>query len=39
MSKIDEIHEKWFRHRSVLHELLELINDEHTNFKPWDNAF
>lgn len=39
MSKIVEIHKEWLRHRLVLHELLELINDEHTYFKPWDNAF
>ncbi|MBD1380479.1 DinB family protein [Metabacillus arenae] len=29
---------KWIRHRSVLEELVTLIEDEHLNYKPWPDA-
>lgn len=28
----------WIQHRNVLEELLKQINDEHIDFKPWDDA-
>ncbi|WP_188455690.1 DinB family protein [Virgibacillus oceani] len=39
MSKIEEIHEGWLRHRLVLQELLETIDNNHINFKPWEGAY
>ncbi|MGE8205576.1 hypothetical protein ACQKP0_13545 [Heyndrickxia sp. NPDC080065] len=29
---------EWLQHRNVLEKLLEQINDEQINFKPWDGA-
>jgi uncharacterized damage-inducible protein DinB len=29
---------EWLHHRKVLEKLLELIDDEHIDFKPWDGA-
>lgn len=39
MSGMDDVATGWLQHRMVLHDLLELVDDEHMNFKPWDNAF
>ncbi|MFZ4453069.1 DinB family protein [Salibacterium aidingense] len=39
MNKVEEIREGWLRHRLVLQDLLELVDDEQMNFKPWENAF
>lgn len=38
MSTMDEVVNGWLRHRLVLHDLLELVDDEHVHFKPWDGA-
>jgi uncharacterized damage-inducible protein DinB len=37
--KAENYLQDWLRHRMVLHELIELFNDSHINFKPWDDAF
>lgn len=29
---------EWLQHRNVLEELLETIDDEHMDFRPWDGA-
>ena len=39
MSGMDDVARGWLQHRMVLHELLELVDDEHVNFKPWDGAY
>ena len=39
MSTMNEVIEGWLKHRLVVHDLLELVEDEHANFKPWDGAF
>jgi uncharacterized damage-inducible protein DinB len=39
MSRADSLLQQWLRHRTVLHELLEAIGNEHTHFKPWKEAF
>jgi uncharacterized damage-inducible protein DinB len=39
MVEVEEYLEEWLRHRMVLHELIELFDDSHINFKPWDDAF
>ncbi|MDB5052869.1 MAG: hypothetical protein JWM44_919 [Bacilli bacterium] len=31
--------ERWIRHRTVLHDLLDLIGNEHIDYKPWNDAF
>jgi uncharacterized damage-inducible protein DinB len=38
MGKAEELLQGWLRHRKVFLELLELFDDEHLNFKPWDGA-
>ncbi|AUS25233.1 DinB family protein [Paenibacillus polymyxa] len=38
MSVVAQYLQEWLRHRSVLQELVEVIPDEHIDFKPWDNA-
>lgn len=39
MDAMDEVVEGWMKHRLVLHDLLELVGDEHVQYKPWDHAF
>ncbi|CAM3023534.1 DinB family protein [Paenibacillus sediminis] len=39
MGKIDGYVQGWLRHRSVLLELLQGIDNEHTHFKPWNQAY
>lgn len=36
---MDDVAKGWLQHRMVLHELLDLVDDAYTNFKPWDHAF
>jgi uncharacterized damage-inducible protein DinB len=36
--KVENFLQGWLRHRLVLHELVELIDNQHVNFKPWDKA-
>ncbi|MCV4234653.1 DinB family protein [Virgibacillus sp. LDC1] len=31
--------ERWHRHRTVLLQLLQDVQNEHLNYKPWDNAY
>ncbi|MFZ3579683.1 DinB family protein [Virgibacillus sp. DJP39] len=38
MDTMNEVVEGWLKHRLVVHDLLEIVEDEHVNFKPWDNA-
>ncbi len=38
MSTTDEVVDDWLKHRLVVQELLELVDDEQAQFKPWDNA-
>ncbi|ALC83759.1 MULTISPECIES: DinB family protein [Bacillus] len=38
MSKAEQMMKDWLQHRNVLEELLELIDDEHIDFKPWADA-
>lgn len=28
----------WLSHRKALHDLIDVVKDEHLNYKPWDNA-
>ena len=39
MNRVDSLLQQWLRHRTVLHELLEAIGNEHTHYKPWKEAF
>jgi len=39
MDTIDEVVKGWLKHRLVVHDLLELVDDEHIDFKPWDGAY
>jgi uncharacterized damage-inducible protein DinB len=39
MIEMDDYLYLWLRHRMVLHEIIELLDDSHINFKPWDDAF
>lgn len=38
METMDEVIQEWKTHRLVLHDLLELVDDENKDFKPWDGA-
>jgi hypothetical protein len=38
MKKVDDYLQNWLRYRLVLQEMVELIDNEHIDFKPWDNA-
>ncbi|NYE04514.1 putative damage-inducible protein DinB [Bacillus niacini] len=39
MYKDNEYFEHWIRHRKVLHDLLDFIDNEHIHYKPWSGAF
>lgn len=39
MDTIDEVVKGWMKHRLVVHDLLELVEDEYKDFKPWDGAY
>lgn len=39
MSGMDDVARGWLQHRMVLQELLELVDNEHIDFKPWDGAY
>lgn len=39
MDAMDEVVEGWMKHRLVVHDLLELVDDKQIQFKPWDQAF
>lgn len=39
MSTMDEVVDGWLKHRLVVHELLEVVDDKHVQFKPWDGAY
>lgn len=39
MNRVDSLLQQWLRHRTVLRELLEVIGNEHTHYKPWKDAF
>ena len=39
MNPMDEVIKGWLQHRMVVHDLLDLVDDEHINFKPWDDAY
>ncbi|MGM8366802.1 DinB family protein [Virgibacillus sp. W0181] len=39
MSTMDEVVEGWLKHRLVVHDLLELADDEDVDFKPWEGAY
>ncbi|TDL30921.1 DinB family protein [Jeotgalibacillus sp. S-D1] len=38
MGKIDAYIASWLSHRESLIELLEVVDDDHLNFKPWEGA-
>lgn len=38
MGQANQMMNDWLQHRNVLEELLELIDDEHIDFKPWEGA-
>lgn len=38
MTQVKQLMEEWLQHRSVLEELLEQIDDQYVDFKPWDGA-
>ncbi|MBP1949408.1 DinB family protein [Virgibacillus litoralis] len=38
MSTMDEVVDGWLKHRLVVQELLEQVDDEQVQYKPWDNA-
>lgn len=38
MDTMDEVVQGWLKHRLVVHDLLELVDDEDMDFKPWDGA-
>src|SRR4051812_10383970 len=38
MDKVNGFLEHWIRHRSVLHDLLDLIGNENIHYKPWNDA-
>ncbi|MFC4558439.1 DinB family protein [Virgibacillus kekensis] len=38
MSTMDEVVDGWLKHRLVVHDLLEVVGDEHVDFKPWEGA-
>ncbi|WP_160718665.1 DinB family protein [Bacillus sp. USDA818B3_A] len=38
MYKENEYFEHWMRHRKVLHDLFDLIGNEHIHYKPWSGA-
>ena len=38
MDTIEEVVQGWLKHRLVVHDLLELVDDEDMGFKPWDGA-
>ncbi|SFI61390.1 DinB family protein [Thermoflavimicrobium dichotomicum] len=38
MSKAENVLKAWLRHRLVLLEVLDLLEDQHLNYKPWENA-
>lgn len=39
MSTVDEVVNGWLKHRLVVHDLLDLVDDEHVEFSPWDGAY
>jgi len=39
VNRLEEYIQSWLKHRTVLNELLSLIEDEHMHFKPWEGAF
>ncbi|MEC5425760.1 DinB family protein [Virgibacillus sp. C22-A2] len=39
MSTMDEVVDGWLKHRLVINDLLELVEDEDIHFKPWDGAY
>ncbi|CAH2714564.1 putative protein YjoA [Neobacillus rhizosphaerae] len=38
MKQAEQMMNDWLQHRNVMEELLEQIDDEHIDFKPWDGA-
>lgn len=38
MKEAKRMMDEWLQHRNILEELLELIDDEHIDFKPWEDA-
>lgn len=38
MDAMNEVVEGWLKHRLVVQDLLELVDDEDMQFKPWDHA-
>jgi uncharacterized damage-inducible protein DinB len=39
VDRVETLLQQWLRHRNVLHDLLEEIDDKHVQYKPWENAF
>ncbi|WP_079505110.1 DinB family protein [Mesobacillus jeotgali] len=39
MGEVNELLEHWMRHRRVTQDLLNLIDNEHIHYKPWNDAF
>lgn len=38
MGQANQMMNEWLQHRNVLEELLESIDDEHIDFRPWEDA-
>lgn len=38
MTQAKQLMEEWLQHRSVLEALLQQIDDQYVDFKPWDGA-
>lgn len=38
MESVDDLLKRWERHRNVLQEVLEKIDDEYLHFSPWDGG-
>lgn len=38
MRQVEQMMNDWLKHRNVLQELLESIDDEYIDFKPWEGA-
>lgn|SRR5699024_11131073 len=39
LDTIEEVVKGWLKHRMVVHDLLDRVDDDQMNFKPWDGAY
>lgn len=38
MDTMDEVTQGWLKHRLVVHDLLDLVDDKDVDFVPWEGA-